>query len=383
MTHNAHEREIWFWQRIISPHMAGLAAALARSGYSVTYVVEESLSSNRIALGWQLPDLGGANLRYVENESSVAALVASAGISSIHVCQGIRANGRVGLAQRLLAKRGLRQWVVMETVDDVGWIGYLKKWVYFALFQVRKHWFEGVLATGYRTVKWVVDRGIPLGKVFPFAYFLPDVKSLSNKSPLYRQGRVSEKFCFIYVGRLIELKRVNMLIESLSHLDSSQFELCVVGNGPLENELRELGDRLLPGQVRWLGRLDSTKVPDVLREADCLILPSRHDGWGAVVSEALMLGTPAICSDACGSAGVVRASGVGGVFPNGDMDALTELLRSAMRGGRIDADRRESLSLWGRSLGAEAGASYLVEIFLHFELKLSRPSPPWAKVVVN
>lgn len=52
-----------------------------------------------------------------------------------------------------------------------------------------------------------------------------------------------------------------------------------------------------------------------MARADVLVLPSWHDGWGAVVSEALMAGTPAIASDACGSAGVVRASGVGGGVP--------------------------------------------------------------------
>ena len=63
-----------------------------------------------------------------------------------------------------------------------------------------------------------------------------------------------------------------------------------------------------------------TKIPEVICESDCLVLPSRYDGWGAVISEALMVGTPVICSDNCGAANVVTASNVGSVFSTNDFD---------------------------------------------------------------
>ena len=40
---------IWFWQLIVSPHMAGLAKALAESGHSVTFVAQNEMSADRIA----------------------------------------------------------------------------------------------------------------------------------------------------------------------------------------------------------------------------------------------------------------------------------------------------------------------------------------------
>jgi hypothetical protein len=78
----------------------------------------------------------------------------------------------------------------------------------------------------------------------------------------------------------------------------------------------------------------STEVPRAMAQADCLVLPSIHDGWGAVASESLMVGTPVVCSDACGVAGVVQASGVGGVFPVKDKDVAwsTCLLPNCLAG---------------------------------------------------
>lgn len=365
-------REVWIWQRIVSPHMAGLAASLAEHGCRVTYVAEQHLSPDRVALGWQVPSLGMARLQIASTADAVAELVREASTASIHVCQGIRANGHVGTAQRLLARRGLRQWVVMETVDDSGNAGPAKRWLYSLLFRSRRSWIEGVLATGHSTARWIVGRGAPGDRVFPFAYFLPDVAARPSCS-----GAADGCFRFVYVGQLIELKRVGLLIAALSRLEAREFKLDVVGVGPLESELRALAERLLPGRVKWHGRLPSTEVPGVVGRADCLVLPSRHDGWGAVVSEAIMVGTPAICSDHCGSAGVVRASRVGGVFRSGDIAGLSDLLLQALDGGRVDDRHRQTTSSWGRCLGAEAGAQYLLDILDYCDRGGVKPLAPW------
>jgi len=107
------------------------------------------------------------------------------------------------------------------------------------------------------------------------------------------------------------------------------------------------------------------------------VLPSRYDGWGAVVSEALMAGTPVICSDACGTAGVVRASKVGGVFANGDRDTLARRLREVLDVGPLTYQARAELALWARSLGAEAGATYLLAVLEYVEGNGNHPMPPW------
>ena len=141
--------------------------------------------------------------------------------------------------------------------------------------------------------------------------------------------------------------------------------------------LRILADRLLPGRVRWLGTLPLTDVPSVLAQVDLLVLPSRHDGWGAVVSEALMLGTPAISSDRCGSAVAVRASGVGGVFPMGNIEVLSQLLETALTRGPVTSSERCVLAEWAKCLGAVQGADYLERILLAHAQNKPLPHAPW------
>lgn len=368
---------VWFWQRIVSPHMAGLAAALAATGRAVTYVAEEEMSADRAAQGWQVPPLGAAHLRLAPTSDAVREAVREAPEDSIHICQGLRANGPVGVAQRTLAERGIRQWAIMETVDDSGWRGALKRLEYRRLIRQWRSHIEGVLATGHVTQEWLAARGMPADRVFPFAYFLPD-----RPQPIAQHFEPQAPFRFLFVGQFIERKRIDLLIDALRRLEGANFELVLVGSGLLEAALRALADKNLPGRVDWLGRRPIGEIAALMAEADCLVLPSRHDGWGAVVSEALMAGTPAICSDACGAAGIAKASGVGGVFPTGNVEALAALLRQLIARGRQTPEGRTILANWACCLGADAGAKYLEGILLHMTdmTATARPALTWGGI---
>ena len=365
---------IWFWQRIVSPHMAWLAAALAQRGCAVSYVAEQEMTADRARLGWRAPDLGNAVLRIASTDSEAQALVREAHRDSVHICQGIRSNGRIGLVQRALAQRGLKQWVVMETVDDAGVRGVLKRLEYARLFRRWRKVLEGVLATGHSTADWITARGMPIERVFPFAYFLQD-----QRWPGTRLTRMSGPIRFVFVGQFVEGKRLDLLISALGRLvHQAKFELLVIGSGPLEARLQARAHAVLPGRVRWIGRLLQEDVPGAIAQADCLVLPSRHDGWGAVISESLMVGVPVVCSDACGAAVAVKASGVGGVFAANDESDLVRHLRRAIEIGPIGSANRKQLALWASCLGASAGADYLLQIIAHRQTGGVRPNPPWS-----
>lgn len=373
------ETPIWFWQRIVTPHMALLADALASQGNTVVYVANEQMSAERAKQGWKAPALGAARLQLAPDEKAVKAIVQSAPPNSIHFCQGLRGNGLVATAQRYLRARGLRQWVIMETVDDAGWRGVFKRLIYRWLYWHRRHSMEGLLTIGADTAVWVVARGIPSSKVFPFAYFLceADLKEQQSICDILPGKR---PYRFIFVGNLIERKRVDRLISAIASLNQPEVDLWVVGNGPKEGALKAQAAELLPGRVRWMGRLAMSEIPALMAQADCLVLPSRHDGWGAVVSEAMMVGTPVICSDACGASGVVRASGKGGVFSAGSDSGLIEQLRKAVDEGLWTLTNRYDLAQWATALGAQAGARYLRGILDYADSNTERPQPPWEVV---
>lgn len=355
--------------------MAHLAEALAIMGHNVVYVANQSMSVDRQKMGWAPPTLKHIDLKIASNAKNATDFVTFAPFDSVHFCQGLRANGLVGIAQKELARRGLRQWVLMETVDDAGYMRLPKRLLYRWLLRHSRSWLQGILAIGWQTSDWLMSLGANPATTFPFAYFLPNTDThiackRSRDSPLR----------ILFVGQLIPRKRVDQLINALAGLQEHQFELVIVGDGLMRGIWQERADKLLPGRVRWLGTMPMADIPYEMSNADCLVLPSRHDGWGAVVSEALMAGTPVVCSSACGSSGVVKASCEGGVFPTGDVRALTKLLREILEAGPLLIERRRALAHWATSLGAPVGARYLNDILAHAAGQQRRPVPPWHRL---
>lgn len=363
---------IYFWQRIVTPHMVGLAVALARQGCDVTYAAEQLMSDERSNQGWVSPDTENVRLEMISTEPDVNKLIAATPKYAIHICQGIRANGLVGVAQAALTSRGSSYWVIMETVRDSGWRGVGKRIEYARLFSQRRVGIEGVLAIGHRTSQWLIRRGVPEGNIFPFAYFLDK----GDQSPTI--FRSNDLFRFVFVGRFIPLKRLDWLIVALGQLFQYEFELVIIGSGPLENALRTRAKEVLGKKVTWIGKRPSTEVRSYLVKCDCLVLPSLYDGWGAVVSEALMCGTPVICSDTCGSAGIVKKSNVGGVFNANSYSELKTALNAALENGCVSCEQRSETVVWSDAITAKVGAEYLLKIFEHSKGHGHIPLVPWS-----
>ena len=120
-----------------------------------------------------------------------------------------------------------------------------------------------------------------------------------------------------------------------------------------------------------------SKVPEMINQVDCLVLPSLHDGWGAVTSESLMTGTPVICSEACGSSIVVKASKVGGIFSSNNQKNLANILYKQYKAGKICDRERQKIARWAKCLGARSGAKYLDQILNNKDNNFI--NEPWKK----
>jgi len=131
----------------------------------------------------------------------------------------------------------------------------------------------------------------------------------------------------IFVGRLIECKGISFLIESFKMVLNSgiQAKLYLVGSGEEENRLRELVYRQeLEEDVIFLGY--SSNPLAIIRKMDLLVLPSKEEGFGRVLLEAMYAGIAVIGTKVGGIPEIVDNDVNGLLVPYGDVLALKEAI---------------------------------------------------------
>jgi glycosyltransferase involved in cell wall biosynthesis len=111
----------------------------------------------------------------------------------------------------------------------------------------------------------------------------------------------------LFVGRLLPFKGVSMLLEALSRVFREMpVSLTIVGDGPMETNLRGLAEKLQLGAiVTFLGKLPLDEVAEQMRSADVFCLPSIRESGGGVLLEAAASGLPLVAVNYGGPAEIV------------------------------------------------------------------------------
>lgn len=98
-------------------------------------------------------------------------------------------------------------------------------------------------------------------------------------------------------GRIEGYKQIHKAIEAVARLDR-RVQMVVIGQGPVESELRGLAERLgASTRVRFLGRLPEGELHRWLRTASVVVGLSRHEAFGLLQAEGLVAGARCVMSD--------------------------------------------------------------------------------------
>ena len=371
-------RSITFWQNVPSIHQAPMIRALADlvNPTQVRVVTDEPLSPARAAQGWSVPDFGGAELIVAPTTSDRSDLISRLNSGDdAHVCSGFRAypGVRTALVNLLRTKARLAVFAEAGRIDD-GPRALLRQLLYRADLARFRDRVDVLLATGELGRAYFARAGFPVERIRRFAYFteLPNLASFASAAI------DSGAFSIAFVGAHIHRKRLDLLLGAL-HADlESPWHLTIVGTGELTAELKaHAASTLGNDRVTWLGTLPNVEMSPFLAYQDVLVLPSSFDGWGAVVNEALSVGTPVIASDACGASDLLVNGRVGDVFRSGDEASLADALRRRMAAGRVGIADRAARATWASAaIGPRVGAQYLFDVLDGRD----RPVPPWEEV---
>ena len=97
---------------------------------------------------------------------------------------------------------------------------------------------------------------------------------------------------FIYVGRLEEIKGIDVLLGAWKLLGDEAPELLLCGRGPLEEWAKEYVDNNKLTSVKLLGFVPNTEVRKMIGESKALILPTQvYEGFPMTIAESYACGT--------------------------------------------------------------------------------------------
>ena len=161
-----------------------------------------------------------------------------------------------------------------------------------------------------------------------------------------------------FIGRLIDGKGVDDLIEAFAGLQGLDALLCIVGDGPRRTDLEALARRSgLGDRCIFLGYQEEADALALIRASDVVVNPSYTEGLPTSVLEAALLGRAVLASDVGGTPEVVCDRESALLVPAGDIEALREglsvLLDDPQLRARLGARARaEAVRRFDRSASA-------------------------------
>ncbi len=193
---------------------------------------------------------------------------------------------------------------------------------------------------------------------------IPDTYDEARFSLVERDAPDGRSLRLVTVGRLVPVKGFDVLLSALATAVESGLdaELAIVGQGPERSRLQERSVALgIAGRVRFTGALAPEDLASELARADLYLQPSRAEGFGVALVEAMATGLPAIATDVGGPADIVEPS-LGELVAGDDAAALA----GALARGRdlvAAADSRAIAASIARRFGRAGVASRLVGLY--------------------
>jgi glycosyltransferase involved in cell wall biosynthesis len=181
----------------------------------------------------------------------------------------------------------------------------------------------------------LIKRGeIPTGYTIDVVYYGFQKNNSTNSEGLNLitnlMGGRNSNYNIGTIGRLVSQKDYPTLLSAFSNILKSapNTDLYVVGEGYLQKDLIELSKSLgIKDKVHWLGKTEYIK--EFLSKIDLFILPSKYEGFGLVLLEAMIAKKPIIAANNSAIPEVLGKT-YEGLFLTGDINSLAQQIKTVI-----------------------------------------------------
>lgn len=358
------------WQRVLTDHQAHTLASLARqSGRPIVAYVTCLEDAARKAQGWTdttvldverrllSPHLtwrdGWRHLIEHRNDAHIFCSPFDQPVLILCLLAASRLCPEVYLVSEPYSPNA--DGYLADTVGLIpGLKAQLRPLVYRTYGCMLRGRLAGVFAIGRLAVEQYRRAGMDPSRIFPFGYFVP-----GGAPPVPGDSRPENcALRLAFVGNLIRRKGVHELVAAMRQVRGRGLnaQLDVYGSG--DPSAFEIGG----DGVRYCGVVPFGQAQAVMSKYDLVVLPSRYDGWGVVVNEALCAGVPVLCSRGAGASVLVETFGAGLTFPAGDAAALADAIATVALDPAFLQGMRAGARLAAQAIQPEMAAAYMLSV---------------------
>lgn len=210
---------------------------------------------------------------------------------------------------------------------------------------------DETMGQGFESVK--IDNGIPVTRIS------------HSKNTLLDDGKLH----FIQVSRLdVEQKGQDILIKALELVKHkfgyNNFVMHFVGKGNDEVMLKKMvHDFELENEIVFEGLKDQTWVYENLCNFDLFIQPSRYEGFGLTVAEAIAAKVPVLVSNIEGPLEIIDDGRLGLSFENKDVADCADKIVDFIKQGRNEMQVEEAYQYVCRHFNVSVTAQKYLEVY--------------------
>jgi len=202
-----------------------------------------------------------------------------------------------------------------------------------------------ILPSGTSGSKYLTKVGVPEKKIC-IQKMTVDINRLQAINLCLKK---TNKTTFLFVGRIIKRKRVQMLISAFCEMYQyrNDIELIIVGDGPYYKSLKDSVNNI--SDIKFTGHLSGTELYNTYVNSDIFVLPAIQEPWGLVINEAMAFGLPVITTSDVGAAfDLVHNNENGYIIDTIDelVNAMKFLVENQIEIKRMGVNSKKIISEW-------------------------------------
>lgn len=251
---------------------------------------------------------------------------------------------------------------------------YLTRFIFYTITaRYYNQKISGFFAMGDLGVNTYLNYGWSKNKLYPFMYTY-------KTTEINDTHKVNDKIRFMYIGRFYdETKGILLLIEAFKKLKEYEelIELDLVGGyGPdsekVFNEIKNIKN------ISYIGKWNYEDVSIKMNKYDCVIVPSRYDGWNVVPNQAIDAEVGLLVSDGCVSDELIKKAQNGTVFKKNSVSEIVDSIIYVIKNRDKLEEWRNNSKKYKLNISNENISSYFIDVINYCLNGVGdKPEKPW------